>query len=102
MVKKRPKRKSRNKPYANAKDVLPKSLLDRVRKQFEGGLLYVTTRLVGGEQAARQIRVLLDAGEKPKDIAPLFDLTPRRVYQIQAEMNKKPRLAKNLRPEETI
>lgn len=67
--------------YANAKDVLPPDLLERVQKHY-AGLLWIPDDHDFYRERIKQIRSLREQGLTIKAIADQVDLSERRIWQL--------------------
>ena len=68
-----------------ARGVLPPSLLRQVQRHFDGGVLYIPTRLTNREVKAERDRRIWEASQRGKsaqELAELNKISVRRVYKI--------------------
>ena len=76
----------------SARDVLPPSLIRQVQRHFDGGVLYIPTRLTNREVKAERDRRIWEArcnGKSAVELAQGHKLSIRRVYKILKEQEKK-------------
>jgi len=71
------------KKYANAKDVLPRKLLEELQAHFIG-ILYVPGERTNEPSKRPIIISLAQQGAQTKEIASLMEISTRRVNQILA------------------
>jgi len=69
------------KRYANAKEILPKKLLEELQAHFTG-LLYVPGEKSYDSYKSQIIIKLAKEGASTKEIADIVGLSPRRINQI--------------------
>jgi len=70
-------------PYVNAKEVLPKELVDQIQKHFRGGCLYVSPRRsISRIKRNMEIVNMRNNGKTITEIAETFMLSRRGVRYV--------------------
>lgn len=72
------------KNYANARDVLPGDLFEKVRKHYTGEL-YVPVENSKAQSMKNLVLGMISRGASSREIGIITGLTRRRVNQIRAE-----------------
>jgi hypothetical protein len=70
--------------YANAKEVLPQDLFEKIRKHYTG-MLYVPAKDSKAQRVKNLVFGMLGGGASSREIEIITGLTRRRINQIKAE-----------------
>lgn len=70
--------------YANAKEVLPDDLFEKLRKHYTG-MLYVPVKNRKMQSLKNLVLGMIAEGASSREIEIITDLTRRRINQIRAE-----------------
>jgi hypothetical protein len=70
--------------YANAKEVLPDDLFEKLRKHYTG-MLYIPAKDSKAQRVKKLVFSLTAGGASSREIEIITGLTRRRINQIRAE-----------------